>query len=100
MQQNLDSALFLPYKNLTTSLLFSVFLGPLGLLYASARGGIIMLLIAFVVISSRFPVPIMIMWVCCSIWSVLATNRYNAKLLEARMRKPHEEKNHSPAASS
>lgn len=82
-------ASFLPYKNPAVSLLFSVFLGPVGLLYASVRGGIIMVLIAFVVISSRFPVPIILTWVSCCIWSVLATNRYNNKLLEAR-RTSHE----------
>ena len=92
---------FLPYKNLAASLLFSVFLGPVGLLYATARGGIIMAVIAFVVISSRFPVPIIITWVSCCIWSVLATNRYNQKLMEARIRNnTNEEKNHSPAASN
>ena len=99
MQPNPNQALFPLYKNLTTSLLFSVFLGPLGLLYASARGGIIMLVIGFVVISCRFPVPIIIMWLSCSIWSVLATNRYNTKLLQTRMGDHHEEKNH-PSASS
>ncbi len=73
---------FLPYKNLALSLLFSVFLGPIGLLYATARGGIIMLLIAFWVISARFSVPIILMWISCCVWSVLATNRYNDKLLK------------------
>ncbi len=91
-------ASFLPYKNLALALLFSVFLGPIGLLYATARGGIIMFVVAFVVISSRFPVPIILMWVSCCIWSVLATNRYNYKILKARMRNNHE-KNYSAQAS-
>ena len=100
LQKEMQSP-FLPYKSLATSLLFSVFLGPVGLLYATARGGIIMAVIAFVVMSSRLPVPIIITWVSCCIWSVLATNRYNTKLMEARIRiTTNEEKNNSPPASS
>jgi hypothetical protein len=83
----------LPYKNLAVALLFSLFFGPLGLLYASMRGGIIMVFIAFVVICNRFPVPIVIMWISCCIWSVMATNRYNNKIMEARVQINHEEKN-------
>jgi len=91
-------ASFLPYKNLAAALLFSVFLGPVGLLYASVRGGILMVVIAFVVMSSRYPVPIILMWILCCIWSVLATNRYNQKILQA-WNQYNEEKNHSATAS-
>jgi hypothetical protein len=100
MLQKEIQATFLPFKNLAASLLFSVFLGPIGLLYSTSRGGIIMSLIAFVVLSSRLPVPIMLMWVSCCIWSVIATNRYNNKLMEVRIRnQTNEEKNYSPQAS-
>ncbi len=95
-----ELALLLPFKSLTTSLLFSVFLGPLGLLYATTRGGILMLIIAFVLFSCRFPVPILLMWLSCSVWAVFATNRYNHQLLEMRMRNNHEEKNHSSTTTS
>lgn len=91
---------FLPYKNLAAALLFSVFFGPVGLLYASVRGGIIMLLVAFVVFSSRFPIPVIIMWVSCCIWSVMATNYYNNKLMAVRIEKNNEEKNYSSPASN
>lgn len=86
---------FLPYKNLSTSLLFSVFLGPIGLLYASLRGGVVMLLIAFVVLTSRLPIPIILTWVSCCVWSVIATNRYNNKLMALRLgNHSNEEKNY------
>lgn len=90
----------MPYKNLGVALLFSIFFGPLGLLYSSLRGGIIMVLIAFVVISSHYPVPIILMWISCCIWSVMATNRYNNKLMAVRLEKTNEEKNYSPACKS
>jgi hypothetical protein len=90
----------MPYKSLGVALLFSIFFGPLGLLYSSVRGGIMMVLVAFVVISSHFAVPIILMWISCCIWSVMATNRYNNKLMAVRLEKLNEEKNYSPVYSS
>ena len=72
----------LPYKNNAIALLYAVLLGPIGLLYSSLRGGIIMLLLAFIVLSHPLPVPIALTWLGCCIWAVFATNRYNQKLLQ------------------
>jgi len=74
----------LPLKSVAGALLFTVFLGPVGLLYASALGGTVMIFVAFVVICSLLPIPIILMWVSCSVWGVLATNRYNKKVLRSR----------------
>ena len=70
----------LPLKNLAGALLFTVFLGPIGLLYASTFGGIVMLLITFIVACTKFFIPIFFCWVICCVWGVLAVNRYNKKL--------------------
>jgi hypothetical protein len=71
----------LPFKNLAGALLFTVFLGPVGLLYASSMGGITMIIIGFIVACSKYIVPIIMVWLICCIWSVLAVNRYNKKIL-------------------
>jgi len=71
-----------PFKSVAVALLFSTFLGPIGLLYASLMGGIVMLTMGFVVVSSRFPIPILLVWLISCVWSVAATNRYNKKLLK------------------
>jgi hypothetical protein len=71
----------LPFKNLAGALLFTVFLGPLGLLYASSMGGIIMLILGFITACSKLLVPNIFVWVGSSIWSVLATNKYNNNVL-------------------
>jgi len=76
----------LPYKNLAIALLFSLFFGPLGLLYSSFWGGIVMIPIAIVVIGGRLPGPIIMFWILCSIWSVAAATRYNNKISDARLR--------------
>lgn len=69
----------LPLKNLAAALLFSVFLGPVGLLYATTVGGVVMIVLGFIVASSMLPVPIILVWLASCIWSVVAVNRYNKK---------------------
>jgi hypothetical protein len=71
----------LPFKNLAGALLFTIFFGPLGLLYASSLGGIVMLILGFITVCSKMLVPVIFVWISSSIWSVLATNRYNKKIL-------------------
>ncbi|MBV8803133.1 MAG: hypothetical protein JO131_09300 [Gammaproteobacteria bacterium] len=75
---------FLPFKNLAGALLFTIFFGPLGLLYSSSMGGIIMLILGFITVCSKMIVPIIFVWIGSSIWSVIATNRYNKKILRQR----------------
>lgn len=74
------SAPRLPYKSLAGALLFSVILGPVGLLYASFWGGLTMIAIGIVVISSKFIFPIILLWIICCIWSVGAVESYNRKV--------------------
>jgi len=71
----------LPFKSVAIALLFSVILGPVGLLYASYWGGIIMVVLGFIVICSHLWVPIVLLWIICCIWAVGATNRFNRKLM-------------------
>lgn len=72
----------IPFKSVAVALLFGVFLGPIGLLYATVVGGIVMIALGFIVISSKLFVPIALVWVMSCVWGVSATNRYNQKLLQ------------------
>jgi hypothetical protein len=76
------SSLQLPFKSVAGALCFSVFLGPVGLLYASTLGGIMMILLAFVSISGKLFVTLSIVWLVCCVWSVIAVNRYNRNILK------------------
>ena len=73
---------FLPLKSVAGTLLFSLFLGPIGLLYASTIGGIVMLVFGIVIVPTKLPVPIALIWIFSCIWSVIATNRYNKKIID------------------
>ena len=71
----------LPLKSLAGALLFAVLLGPIGLLYASSVGGITMIVLGFIAACSKLPIPIALVWIGSSILSVVATNRYNKKII-------------------
>ena len=83
---NSTQAVNLPFKSVAGALIFSLILGPIGLLYASFWGGVIMLLLAFPVLAAMYPYPIILFWLGCSIWSVAAVNSYNKKLLKTLQR--------------
>lgn len=70
----------LPFKSVAIALLFSSLLGPIGLLYASFWGGLLMIFVAIIAFSCKFIFPIILMWLICCIWSVGATESYNKKL--------------------
>jgi hypothetical protein len=75
----------LPLKSVAGALLFSVVLGPVGLLYASTLGGALMtFLLVTVVTNLGFVVTIvpavLNLWLISCVWSVIAVNRYNKKM--------------------
>jgi len=71
----------LPYKSVAVALVLSILLGPLGLLYASFWGGLLMIPLGIIVLSGKYPFPVILLWLACSIWSVRAVEVYNRKLL-------------------
>jgi len=78
------SARDLPLKNLAVALLFSVFLGPVGLLYASTIGGVMMIILGAIMVHGMLFIPIAMVWLISCIWSVVAVNRYNRSLSAER----------------
>lgn len=70
----------LPFKSVAIALLFTVVLGPVGLLYASFWGGLLMIVIGIIVCSSRLFFPILLVWIICCIWAVRAVESYNHKI--------------------
>jgi uncharacterized membrane protein (UPF0136 family) len=72
----------LPYKSVAGALMLGLFFGPLGLLYATTGGGIVMLIVAVAIVPTKLPVPIVLVWLGSCIWSVIAANRYNRNLLQ------------------
>lgn len=71
-----------PYKSVAVGLLFTVFLGPVGLLYASFWGGFFMITLSIFIISNQYFFISVLIWLICCIWSVGAVESYNKKLLK------------------
>lgn len=82
MSTQLPLPLALPFKNVAGALLFAVILGPVGLLYASFWGGVTMIVLGFIVCSTRLFVPILLVWLISCMWSVHAVNRYNERIIK------------------
>lgn len=72
----------LPLKSVAGALLFSVLLGPVGLLYASTFGGAILIFFTFALVTSTFYRSAIILWLVSCVWSVMAVNRYNKKVIK------------------
>lgn len=75
--------LFPPLKNIALALVFSVLLGPVGLLYSSFWGGFFMIFLALIVFSSKQWLIVLLTWVISCIWSVGAAETYNRKIITA-----------------
>lgn len=76
------SSTAVPYKSVAIALIFSVVLGPIGLLYASFWGGFFMILLGMVIVSNKYIFPMILMWLICCVWSVRAVESYNKNLLK------------------
>jgi hypothetical protein len=73
----------LPLKSVAGALLFSVLLGPVGLLYSSTLGGALLIFLTVLQVSNAFYRSAIILWLISCIWSVVAVNRYNKKVLRS-----------------
>ncbi len=74
----------MPFKSVAVALLFCAFLGPVGVLYSSVLGGIVLMAAGLVVLHHMLPGPAIVLWLISCVWGVMAANRYNKKILLMR----------------
>lgn len=67
----------IPYKSVAAALIFSVVLGPIGLLYSSVWGGILMMSVMTYVALNKFYFVTFLCWLFCCILSVSAVESWN-----------------------
>lgn len=72
----------LPFKSVAAALLLSVLLGPIGLLYSSLWGGLILICLTIMFISHKFILPVIFIWIVSCIWGAASVEQYNKKLLK------------------
>jgi len=83
MDKNQSHFIFMnPYKSVAGSIFLTLFLGPIGLLYATFWGAIVMLILALIAVSfaSASVVFFWLVWFVCIYVGVIAVNRHNKKI--------------------
>ncbi|MFZ1704887.1 MAG: DUF4339 domain-containing protein [Saprospiraceae bacterium] len=67
-------------KSLGLAVVLSLIFGPLGLLYSSVTGGVIMFFVSIFIGLITLGFGIVISWLVCVVWSVVAVNNHNEKI--------------------
>ena len=70
-----------PLRSPIAALLLCVLLGPVGLIYASAVGALVMLFLFLVAYGTNSFYAIAMVWILCCFWGVIAANRYNRRVM-------------------
>ena len=68
-------------KSMGIAILLTVLFGPLGMLYSTIWGAIIMIVLSGIIGLVTFGFGLLFTWPICIIWAAVATKSYNKKLL-------------------
>lgn len=67
-------------KSMGITLLLTFLFGPLGMLYSTVTGAIVMIIVNVIVAIITLGFGLFITWPVCIIWGAVATNKYNKNL--------------------
>lgn len=68
-------------KSMGISILLTFLFGPLGMLYTTVAGALIMMVISGIVFVMTAGLGLIITWPICIVWGAVATSSYNKKLM-------------------
>lgn len=68
-------------KSVGISILLTVLFGPLGMLYSTIVGSIVMIILSIIVAAFTLGFGLVITWPICIVWGAVAAGSYNKKLL-------------------
>lgn len=68
-------------KSIGAALVLTFFFGPLGMLYSTVTGGIIMLIISAIVAVFTLGFGLLFIWPVCMIWAAVAVNNHNKNMI-------------------
>jgi uncharacterized Tic20 family protein len=72
-------------KSMGISIILTILFGPLGMLYSTIIGAIIMVMITVITGVVTLSFGLFLIWPICIVWGAMATNRHNKKLLVGTM---------------
>jgi hypothetical protein len=70
-------------KSVGVAFILAFFFGPLGLLYASVTGGIVMIILGVIISIVTLGFGLIVVWIVCIIWAIVAANSANSKITAA-----------------
>jgi hypothetical protein len=73
-----------PAKSVGISLILTILFGPLGMLYSTVAGGLIMMVVSLFVAFFTCGFGLLITYPLCIIWGAAAASSYNQKLLQGQ----------------
>lgn len=69
-------------KNVGTAIILTTLLGPLGMLYSTILGGVLMGIISSFVALVTLGFGLLFTWPICVIWAALAASSHNNRLMQ------------------
>lgn len=79
--QQKSAIVVVPTKSVGLAVFLAVAFGPIGLLYTTVPGAIVMFLVSVVVGFVSLGLGLLFTWPMCGIWAFVAANGHNEKLL-------------------
>lgn len=73
-----------PTKSVGLAILLAVIFGPLGLLYSTVVGAIVMFIVNIVVALVTVGFGLILTWPICGVWAAVAVKSYNKTLLKGQ----------------
>ena len=81
IQTNQTNVVVTSTKSIIVSIILTFIFGPLGMLYSTVTGGIVMLIISIIIGIITLGIGLIITWPICIIWGAIAANNYNKNLV-------------------
>lgn len=67
-------------KSVGTAIVLSLFFGPLGMLYSTVAGGLIMIVVNLIIVLPTLGLGLLLTQPICVIWAAVAASTHNSKL--------------------
>lgn len=69
-------------KSMAVAIILAILFGPLGMLYSTVKGGVIMLILFAIVGVLTVGIGLFVLWPICVIWAAVAANAHNNQMVQ------------------
>jgi hypothetical protein len=72
---------FIPTKSVGVAFVLTFFFGPLGMLYSTVTGAVVMLIVSVLAAVVTLGLSVIVTWPICIVWGCIAASSYNNRLI-------------------